>query len=206
MDIRIEDPEIAGRIKEFAAELTAAKAKRESIFRMSYARRLRAFLHKYPINEATGFLSWYEKPHYSYPLPLQCRNSVYEEYFHSKEDRPCVMRGSIYAMKWRRSIQWHMPDEVLHRFLRRKQFTFLYYDEWNKWLDKTDIIKRLDKKWGGIQKWNYCFVTAPHFRDDGDICTIILNGKVKTITQEKWNMIAKMDELKNKLSVQRISA
>lgn len=198
MDIRLQDPEIARRVKAFAAALTAEKAKQKRIFRMSYAKRLRAFLSDYPIREAVGFLSWYEKPNYSYPLPLRYCDSDYEKYFHSGEGRPCIMRGSIYAMKWRRQIQWHMPDAVLERFLRRRKLTFLYIQDWDKWLNKSNMIKRLGDKWWGTAKWDHNFVRS---YTDGHL--IVLDGKKKWVTQAQFNSIEKMYDLSNKLSEQR---
>lgn len=163
--IRVQEKELARRLRAIIKEDRAAKTKRQRIFRMSYKKRRKEFLKRARLETCAtvGSVLWYGATgsHIEMStgwdnnpaplllvndlkLPTVCQFSPYDlgEYFRPGEDIPCLMRGSMEVLRADRKktmfsnyAQYQVPLGVLERYIRRWKMTFLSFGEWMAWVE-----------------------------------------------------------------------
>jgi hypothetical protein len=161
-----------------------------------------------------GMLHWYASVP---PLYLRFGTHALREWF-SGVRIPCIMRGSIYALRMQgeerncRKSFWaeEVLERIYKRWLRKTKPTILYREEWHQLLDANkDAIwsrcKRLRRygwgKWDAFD-WLYPIVSERSGMDAvGRIhgCEVLLNGEQIYLENERLEYVRKMWAVHGKL-------
>jgi hypothetical protein len=115
-------------------------------------------------------------------------------------DAPCLLRGSVFVMQHRRSIQWHLPHDVVLRFIRRKKLTILDWNDWDGLLGRdrliTRVIRRVTDKFGGDPSR-----VQDHVSGYGRTAVFVAGEQIRSLSPEKLDTVRKMQKIVNSLDI-----
>lgn len=105
------------------------------------------------------FESSYKRPGYP-PLPrITFSWHDLKKFFYEDEDHPCLLKGSIAAMRaeqrardYHNAGTYHFVYEVFERYVRKRKMTVVNSEEWYKYTKKgggVRILERIIQKAGG---------------------------------------------------------
>jgi hypothetical protein len=186
---------------------------------MPYEKRLAEFLSRYSQeldkSKMIGFEDWYFKGgHYTSSYCFHPRDLAV--YFKSGERKPCLMRGSLLAMRdksERSSTKYYLPYSIFKRYIRRIKFTCYSGHEWREFIsyarafrrDQKEgrghmILTRIKDKWGGHNNQYLERHINNMMRgesDSGAYC--LVNGKEIYMDKEQYDAIMSMNQFAEKL-------
>jgi hypothetical protein len=168
-----------------------------------------------PEREMLGMKRWYEH----IPRHLTFSAATLSAWFNERDQKPCLMRGSVYALRMRgewpgnRKSCWaeKVLERQVTRWLRKSRITCLSSKEWegmiyeNFWIAKLERLKRYGSgKWWGMDwlrrrvetNWDWSSGTR---KPDGGY--VLVNGERVLVDAEQLEALQQMHHLERKLRV-----